>query len=540
MASLSGITTRGGAEAMSQEVKKYSGDNLSDLPALPDRVVTADGQVIEITSSVWRARPSPDGGRYRSVNWSLAMEQGSQRGILTTRAWYLVKLYLADRLSHRNIGTIQNEFNTVLAFSRWLAKQDTSLWLAKPEKGFNWSDYSESLARAFLSYGVNHTAKKGHDFWALRAFYSWGVTHQLPDFSLALLPTLRHIKAPSALKGQHVRFRDVINGPFSTDERHAIKQALDREQGTLHDRIIVRLFYELGINPYAAILLKNKDLHWYEAHGTRYFQLDVPRIKKRLVVRETKRRPISPTLGDMLYEIQEAGPDDPLLFWLPKINPEQGIAEAMSRFAKRCNLISPRTSGRLKLNPRRFRYTLATHLAEEGATDLQIAEVLDHSDLSHVPIYTETTSFITGPVARATDPILIPLVHLFLGIIVESDQSPMFVGLPNHIIPGAPPHIPQVPLDIGGVGRCGRNLLKDGLCKLFPPLSCYTCPFFAALRAGPHQQLYQGLEAYLEAHRDRLDRRIVLQLEEVLCAIREVLDLINRPDGNQGGDSHAR
>ncbi len=525
---------------MSQKAARQQADDLSDLSPLPARVVTADGQVIETASSVWRARTSPDGGKYHCINWTLALEQGSQRNILTNRAWYLVRLYLAERLSKRNIGTVVADYNAFLAFSRWLAKQATLECLAEPEKGFGWSDYGESLARAFLDHGVNHTASKGHHFWALRYFYSWGVAHQLPDFSLALLRILRSIKGTSNLEGQHVRFRDVINGPFSPDERRTIKLALDREQGTLQDRIIVRLFYELGINPYAATLLKNKDLLRYEAQGSQYFQLDVPRIKKRLVVRETKRRPISPTLGGMFCEIQRVGPDDPLLFLLPKMAPETGIAQAMRRFAKMSQMVSSRTSGPLKLNPRRFRYTLPTHLAEEGASDLQIAEVLDHSDLRYVPTYTETTSFIAEPVARATDPVFIPLIHLFLGIIVESDQSQIFAGLPNQIIPGAPPHMPQVPLDIGGIGLCGRNLLNDGLCRLFPPLSCYTCSFFAALRTGPHQQLYQGLEAYLEEHRDRLDRRIVLQLEEVLCAIREVLALIHRPDGNQGGDSHAR
>ncbi|HLV97057.1 MAG TPA: hypothetical protein VKT82_00140, partial [Ktedonobacterales bacterium] len=299
------------------------------------------------------------------------------------------------------------------------------------------------------------------------------------------------------------------------------------------------LFYQVLDNPLAAILLKNKDLLSYEAQGSRYFQLDVPRIKKRLLVRETKRRPISPTLGNMLIEIQQADVDTPLLFWLPKMEPEAAIAGAMRRFARMSHLVSSRTSGPLKLNPRRFRYTLATHLAEEGASDVHIAEALDHSSLEYVLTYSKTTTFISEPMERATNPRLMPLVHLFLGIIVESDQTQIFAGLPNQIIPGAPPHITQIPLDIGGIGLCGRNLLKDGLCKLFPPLSCYTCSFFAALRVGPHQQLYQGLEAYLEAHRDRLDRRIVLQLEEVLSAIREVLALIKSPDSNQGEDPHA-
>ncbi len=259
---------------MSQGAKPYKRDDLSDLPALPARVVTKDGQEIDTTSSVWRARTSLPGGRYAQINWSFTPETGSQPSILTQRAWYLVKLYLADRLSKRNIGTVVANHGAFQSFHRWLANQDLSAWLAEPENGFDWSDYRESLARAFLSHGVNHTAHKGHHFWELRTFYTWGVAHHFSDFSRTTLNILQSIKTVSNLMGHHVRFRDDINGPFSTEELYIIKRTLNQGQSTLHDRIIVRLLYELGLNPHAASLLKNADLHWYEAQGSRYFQLE--------------------------------------------------------------------------------------------------------------------------------------------------------------------------------------------------------------------------------------------------------------------------
>ena len=39
----------------------------------------------------------------------------------------------------------------------------------------------------------------------------------------------------------------------------------------------------------------------------------------------------------------------------------------MRRFAQELNLISPRTQRRLVINPRRFRFSIAAHMAEEGA-----------------------------------------------------------------------------------------------------------------------------------------------------------------------------
>ncbi|HLV99286.1 MAG TPA: hypothetical protein VKT82_11490 [Ktedonobacterales bacterium] len=233
---------------MSKETKEEGTDDISDLPPLPDKVITQDGQVIDITSSIWRGRASVNGGRYEQINWSSSLGAESQRSILTKRAWYLVKLYLADRLSVRNVRSVINDYHAFLAFSSWLAKQDTEGWLAHPGKGFDWSDFGESLARAFLSHGVNHTASKGRHFGTLRLFYTWGISQQVPEFSKALLRILQSIPAPGNLQGQHVRFRDAVDGPFSAEEKRAIKQALDSEQGTLHDRIIVRLFYELGVN----------------------------------------------------------------------------------------------------------------------------------------------------------------------------------------------------------------------------------------------------------------------------------------------------
>jgi hypothetical protein len=128
---------------MNQVSEKQRDGDLLDLPPLPAVVVTPDGQAIDITSSIWSGRVSQDGGVYVQINWSSPLEQGSQRGILTSRAWYLVKLYLADRLSNHKLSTVVGSHTAFLAFSRWLAEQDASLWLAQPEKGFDWSDYAE-------------------------------------------------------------------------------------------------------------------------------------------------------------------------------------------------------------------------------------------------------------------------------------------------------------------------------------------------------------------------------------------------------------
>src|SRR5205823_3330873 len=123
-------------------------------------------------------------------------------------------------------------------------------------------------------------------------------------------------------------------------------------------------------------------------------QLDVPRVKKRTVGRETKRRPISNRLGALLERLQSGGSEEPLLHWLSQNNPEQSTVIAMKHFVRSAGIVSPRTTGLLNMTPRRFRFTLATHMAEEGASLFHLAEVLDHTDLQNVKVYVETRSSI--------------------------------------------------------------------------------------------------------------------------------------------------
>jgi hypothetical protein len=139
-------------------------------------------------------------------------------------------------------------------------------------------------------------------------------------------------------------------------------------------------------------------------------------------------------------------------------------------------------------------------------------------------VYVETVSSIAGPVAKATDEVLVPLVRRFQGTIIDSVGSAAFSGLPNQVIPAVAPHLGIANLDAGGIGLCGRDARKDGLCRLLPPLSCYLCPSFAALREGPHREMLTSIEAFLNGNQDTSDKRILMQLADVRVAIRQVLD----------------
>lgn len=486
-------------------------DHRSDLPPLPSQVISLDGQLVDTSAACWHFRSSSDGGKVILIPW----DRLDEPAILSERARYFAKLFLADKISRNKARTIENDFRMFRRFQDWLGS------VRRPS--FDWTDLTEGLARAFLAHGMEYTADKGNDFSRLRTFYRWGVVRQHRDFDPGLFRILQSTIAVGNSKGHHVRFRDSVKGPFSRDELLLISRAVTQGQGADQDRAVVMLHLELGHNPNASARLRNRDFVRYDTKSAVAYQVEVPRIKKRTARRETKSRPISATLGRLLEGLQQGGSDDPLLHWLSPTNPEGAINQSMRRFAQKASLISPRTQRRLVINPRRFRFSIATHMAEEGASLFHIAEVLDHSDTQNVRVYIETVSSIADPVAKATDEALAPLVRRFQGTIIDSTVDPAFPRLPNQVIPAIAPHLGIANLNAGGIGMCGRDVRKDGLCRLLPPLSCYLCPSFAALRDGPHREMLNSIEVFLNGNQEISDKRILTQLTDVRIAINQVL-----------------
>lgn len=494
----------------------------SDLPPVPQRILSRSGTVVETLTSVWHLTSAAQAGRKYQLDWDLLNQWGSAP-LLTRRARHLLQLYLADRVTRKAAGTARANYNCLICFVRWLATNANDRALGVNSQSINWSDLTEGLAHAFLEWGMKHTAEKGDLFACLRSFYGWGVARGYPDFRWEIWCQLQSIKVVSHATGHHVRFRHPVKGPFSPDELFQIRNALQQQKGTDRDRALVMLHLELGLNPHASVQITNADLKRYENKHQVEYQVDVPRIKKRTIHREVKRRPISNNLGQLLEQLQQGASDGLLLHWLPSGAPDVAITHAMHRFVKAAGIVSPRTHTLLSMTPRRFRTSLATHMAAQGASNFHIAEILDHTDLQNVGVYTQTTSSIADPVAAAIDPIVQPLVQRFLGKIADSAQTHADQETSQQIIPAFAPHLPLPMLNTGGVGSCGK---KDGICRLLPPLSCYLCPSFVAFRYGPHQEMLSALLTFLQSEETLVDERIKRQLDDVCLAIREVLSQV--------------
>lgn len=487
---------------------------------LPQTIWSLDGQLIHLHQPVWRLSASADGGRALCINW----QRLKDCQVFSSEAQEICQRYISDRLQRKKGMTVLGDYRNLLHFARWVAERKRFL----PDT-FGWSDYTPEFAQAFLHWSMTHSAERGNRFSRLRVLYEWGVARQHPGFDPQVLRILKMVTAPGNVKGHHVRSRHATHGPLSPDERWLITRALRAERGDAYDRAVVMLHLELGCNPNAAVRIRTKELHCIETPQRVLYQLDVPRVKKRTAHRETKRRAISEHLGSLLDTLRLSDLDSFLLHWLPTNGAENAVNAAMRRWAQTVHLISPRTGEVLHLHSRRFRYTLATHLAEEGASKFHIAEILDHTDLQNVEVYVESTARLADYVAQATDAALEPLVQRFLGKVIESLDEPAFPDLSaNVVIPAAVPHLAL--LNMGGVGVCGRNTPRDGLCQLLPPLSCYLCPLFAALRDGPHREVLASIDAYIETYREQADARILHQLDDVRLAIQQVLAKLEASD----------
>lgn len=500
-------------------------DRFDDLPRLPVQVQTRSGQMVDTQASIWRVRNYAEHGTLITINWLLFDEITlNARPVFGARTTHLLKLYLAHRLQTRSPATVGKDVGHLRTFGRWLASKSPLIDSLSPWQGFTWAYLDEDLAQAYCDWCLANHAGADALFASVRTLYTWGVARRLPDFSLPTLKAIRAIVVPNSAKGHYVRFRHVTHGPFSPEELFLIRRELASGRGQSEDRAIIMLHLELGANPSAFCRMVNEDLKRIETEEAVWYQLAVPRLKKRRGQRETKRRPISQRLGNLLTTLQQEGPQSHLLHWLSRDHPTDSVRWAMHRWVEAVNLISPRTGELLHMRPRRFRYSYATHIAEAGASKYHLAELLDHTDLQSVDVYVETSPAIAEQVARATDEAMGPLISRFLGKIIDSSGTAwMGETAAQAIIPAAAPHLGLPLLNAGGVGICGRQLREDDLCHLFPPLSCYLCPSFVAWRDGAHQEILRAIEQFVETRREDADGRILQQLQEIRLAVAEVV-----------------
>jgi hypothetical protein len=426
----------------------------------------------------------------------------------TPRMIHLAKLLLASRAGQYAASTTRNEFDTL---------RRLSLWWAQP--GLDWSQIDYDFGRAFRDHGVAKSAHAGNDFARLRDLYRYGaevLVHE--DFDTVTLLQLETLPAPGNEKGNAVRQGDPDEGYFTPPEVTAIIEALGKRRGTATQRATVWLAMELGRNALQYTLLRGKDLRRFptsdEPNAPYLYRVSVRRIKKRQPVDDVREWPISTPLGELLWSLRRANPTAPLLHWLSAEQPEWDIIKTMADWVRVAGLRSPRTGKALRLNPRRFRVTMLTNAADEGASLEHLAMLADHTDLQNVQVYVDRSPLFLERIRDKVDAIYDPMVKRFQGQFTTTREAQERGG---RVIPGVAVQLPL--LNVGGIGVCGHK----SLCSLAPPLTCYSCEKFVAFRDGPHAEVVAALDAEMQ----RMNDRVGLQIANALAAAREVVALIH-------------
>jgi integrase len=187
------------------------------------------------------------------------------------------------------------------------------------------------------------------------------------------------------------------------------------------------------------------------------------------------------------------------------------LSRALRQFASLCTAKSERTGEPIRLFATRFRYTRGTKLRREGFSEFVIAELLDHSDVQNVRVYTQNTAQEAVVINKQIGAKLAPFAQACLGTLVKSEREAIRGGDPHSRVPNQLQH---------AIGTCGNY----GFCASGFK-ACYTCRFFQPWVDGPHQEVLEELYAEKERAREagcaeevvNSDDRLILAVEDCVA-----------------------
>ena len=215
-----------------------------------------------------------------------------------------------------------------------------------------------------------------------------------------------------------------------------------------------------------------------------------------------RRRQPQDTIGDWSWHLQSSEFTDLL------------------RRAVKLLRVRSRAGGPLKISTRRFRYSLATRLVNEGASMLAVADALDHSDLQNVPVYFDVHSDIVEHLDRAMALALAPRAQALTKIVTSEHDAERGGSKGSRRLFGD-----KVREVFEPIGTCSSH----SFCNVHAPLACYTCHRFQPWLDGPHDIV---LDSLLKARARRVDQGLSAKLvaieDEVIAAVADVIVRIAR------------
>lgn len=392
------------------------------------------------------------------------------------------------------------------------------------------------ISIALLSkYEASLSSKAKYRLGTLAALLNRWNALELPGLKTDCIAYLNNKRIGGNVKGEFVRNRDPINGPFTESEYIAIYKAVDaawlRKEIPLWLYVLNRIIFASGGRTSQYALLKIKD---FKFEGDLCI-MSLPQVKKRSAnVREELREfPLSPQTAlvireyiNYLYSIKLSNED---AFFPERLITENADSSYRSdgdlfdghcqkhnlsiKFTKLMSKIAP-PSERLEFSPipiniRRYRYTYGTRLVEEGASELILADRLGHADNQHTTVYYEASPKVVENIDLALNKYLAPLADAFKGRIIENEENSTHKGAPGS-------RIIDFKASKKPIASCA-----GGSCSFNKPVACYTCSNFEPWLDGPHQEVLDRLLKERELFKS--DERISKINDVAIIAVRQVI-----------------
>lgn len=304
---------------------------------------------------------------------------------------------------------------------------------------------------------------KEHEMYCLccmKSFLERWVNLNYPGIHSSSVAIFNEIKVNRGAIGEAVKRRDPNAGPFTDNELNMLttktKDLLSEGKVDLSLFCFLNLLISTGRRPVQLTSLKHIDL----MEDDKGVYIDIPRVKQQLTFRESFTSNIlAEELFSLLLQLNERTINqieekfgvkleqhvkDLLPVFLNKeaVNSctslidlkqkvssdflhakNESLTNEVSKMAKLYAFISERTGAVIKLNPRRFRYTLGSILAKNGASISEIAQALDHSNISSAGIYIKNIADNVAVIDSHMNKFLSPLSNIFMGLDVESNSQ---------------------------------------------------------------------------------------------------------------------
>lgn len=434
--------------------------------------------------------------------------------------------YLACELSPASVKLINNNFRRFIVIVEPKRVDEFSLVRFRGSDGKNNNIMSS----------VRILIKKWYELG-----YS-GIDEDAYDFLCKLI-------IPDNKKGEVVRRRDQVKGPFTDIELQsfleACYRAYDKGNIDITQLAMALLISATGRRPLQISQMKVSDIRRLKVNENSYsYVISIPRIKQGLGFREAYRNfQVTKELYDLLRKQCDLSIEQtrsilkreltnkeiektPLFISMQKlesfkINKELReifvsdkaheysvkINNTLGFIAETENVISERTYERLNVNPRRFRYTVGTRAAREGASELVIAELLDHSTTKYTGVYVEFNADHVARIDEAVGNHMQKYAGFFQGKI-QGDDSIKKNELAVRDLSG------DVTGACGGCKSCQANV----------PVPCYTCHHFRPFINAPHIELRNHLLKQRERiMTDTNDETMSKTLDRTIMAVEEVV-----------------